>query len=266
MAGNEEFRRLGLLCVILVQKAELLEGILLAQDRPRAMAHYEFFVRLLIALDRMVKTRLGGGPVGFHVKLILDAGTIDYSLCTDLMTLLHRWDQIKKESGLENVDLTKPETLVSQYVHVDLFWPGHEAVYRAFVFDAIRLLEGIGEPLEHLIDIPFEARPSASAYTLDAPSGDGQGIEADGLKFLLALDELEALSEEDSKLRNVILKQAEIGGHPRSKKLQAMVDRLKTRKLIKTLTGGTGGTWLTPEGRELVAIYRISRTPNAINK
>jgi hypothetical protein len=280
MADNEELRRLGVLCVTLGQKAELLEGTLLAQDRPRAKAHYDFFFRLLIGLDRMLKTRWGGGPVGFSVKLILDAGTIDYSLCTDLMTLLHRWDQIKKESGLENVDLTNLGTVVSRDLHVDLFWPGHEAVYRAFVFDAIRLLEGIGGPLELLNDfvIPFEAGLGASAYTLAAPSENGrategngtgatndQDIDPDGWKFLLALDDLGAWSREDSQVRNAILNKAGINRHPRSAKLLAMVADLKRIGLMEASTGPVC-SWLTPKGRELVAIYRNGRATNAINK
>jgi len=95
---------------------------------------------------------------------------------------------------------------------------------------------------------------------------NGPDLEAAERQFLLALDELKAWSQEESALRNTILKQAGIKRDSRNAKLQAVFARLKRMGLIETLPGPLGGSWLTPKGRELVVIHRDGRATNAINK
>jgi len=262
-----ELWRIGRFPMLLVRTAERAKECLDSGDPERALVYCYWFFQWACEVDRcLVQTEwdMSKPCLGFQVEM---------------MTLGLRWGEIKRRSGLENVDLTRTD----DFEVVEFDWPGHEAVYRAFFDDALRLLEVIGEPEEDPGPIPFAPKPEADGRATDAsadrlelvtapPSGVGtaaandQDIDADGWKFLLALDELRAWSEEDAKLRNVILKHAEIGGHPRGNKLQVMIARLKTMELIETLTGSKGGSWLTAKGRALVAIHRISRTTNAINK
>jgi hypothetical protein len=75
----------------------------------------------------------------------------------------------------------------------------------------------------------------------------------------VALDDLEAWSHEDSRLRNIVLERAGIKLHPRNAALLVMIAKLKGEGLIKTSRGPTGGSWLTAKGRELVGIYRGGR-------
>jgi len=191
--------------------------------------------------------------------------------CIDLEVLHHRWTVFTLHSKLNTIDwsLSLEELLKSKpWRGVDPFFDGHEVEYRGFRMNGTRLLrvlDAFDSFLENRRAIPVATEAAANGRRARAPADRFEGIGEPGRRILLALDELGVWSQEDSALRSTILKQAGIKRDTRNAKLLAVFVNLKGKELIETLTGPSGGTWLTPKGREFVAIYRDGRATNAIN-
>jgi len=149
-----ELWRIGGFPILLVRTAERIKESLDSGDTVHALVWSYWFFKFACVVDH------------FLVHTTWDTSKVRFGFLVEIMTLQLRWKEIKRGSGLENLDLTREDA----FECVEFDWPGHEAVYRSFAGAALRLLEAIGKPMQDPGPIPFAPKPEADGRAPKAPA------------------------------------------------------------------------------------------------